>query len=272
MELQGPSFPVLLTFFVLVFMFPKVVKTYKTNNLKPKLPPGPWKLPIIGNMLHLIGSLPHHCLRDLAKMYGPLMDLQLGEVSNVVVSSAETAKEVMKTHDILFSNRPHLLAPDIMSYGSTGIAFAPYGDYWRYLRKICITELLNSKRVQLFQSIREEEQPLARNAKTKKHLLHYGLRSKLEKIHQKMDKILENIVNEHKVREAMTKTGKGKADDLVDVLLNRLEHGDLEFPLTSNNIKAVILDIFIAGSETSSTTVEWAIPEMLKGPSVMEKA
>ena len=56
-----------------------------------------------------------------------------------------------------------------------------------------------------------------------------------------MDKILENIVNEHKVREAMTKTGKGKADDLVDVLLNLPEHGELEFPLTSNNIKAVIL-------------------------------
>lgn len=54
-----------------------------------------------------------------------------------------------------------------------------------------------------------------------------GLRPKLEKIHQKMDKMLENIVNEHKVREAMTKTGKGKADDLVDVLLNLPEHGDL---------------------------------------------
>ncbi|KAL4618677.1 hypothetical protein ACB092_06G027800 [Castanea dentata] len=295
MELQAPSFPVLITFFVLVFMFLKVVKTYKTNNLKPKLLPGPTKLPIIGNMFHLIGSLPHHCLRDLAKMYGPLMHLQLGEVSNVVVSSAETAKE------------------------------------WRHLRKICITELLNSKRVQSFQSIREEEVSklicfLSSNAGlpidlsekifsltfgitataafgkkckdqeafitlVKENLevaggfsvsdvfpslkfLHVvsGLRPKLEKIHQKMDKILENIVNEHKGREAMTKTGKGKADDLVDVLLNLRGHGDLEFPLTSNNIKAVILDIFIAGSETSSTTVEWAMSEMLKSPSVMEKA
>ncbi|GMY30995.1 premnaspirodiene oxygenase-like isoform X1 [Fagus crenata] len=292
MELQVPSFPVFLTFFLLVFMFLKLVKTYKTNNLKPKLPPGPWKLPIIGNMLHLIGSLPHHCLRDLAKMYGPLMHLQLGN----------------ENHDIIFSNRPHLLAPDIMTYGSTGIAFAPYGDYGRHLRKICKVELLNSKCVQSFRSIREEEVsnlicfissnaglPInlsekifsstfgitARAAFGKKckdqeafitlvkenlevaggfsvsdvfpslKFLHVvnGMRPKLEELHKKMDKVLENIVNEHKVVKSMKKTGNRKVDDLV-----------------------VVDDIFIAGSETSSSTVEWAMSEMLKHSSVMEKA
>ena len=68
-----------------------------------------------------------------------------------------------------------------------------------------------------------------------------GMRPKLEELHKKMDNVLENIVNEHKVVKAMKKTGKGKVDDLVDVLLNLQEHGDLEFPLTTNNIKAVIL-------------------------------
>ncbi|KAF8409710.1 hypothetical protein HHK36_005789 [Tetracentron sinense] len=301
MELQFPSVLTLFTF-LFMLMLVKSRKRIKGNNSFAKLPPGPWKLPLIGNMHQFIGSLPHHSLRDLAMKHGPLIHLQLGEISTVVVSSPDVAKEVMKTHDLIFAQRPNLTAASIMSYDSTNIAFSPYGYYWRQLRKICISELLSTKRVQSFRSLREEEvsnlirsislttrSPInlsekifsltysitSRAAFGKKckdqeefisilkeviklaggfdiadvfpslKLLHVvgGVKPKLQRMHKKVDRILENIIKDHRANEKTIKTSKGESgeEDLVDVLLKLQEHGDLEFPMTTDNIKAVIL-------------------------------
>ncbi|KAJ4790557.1 Cytochrome P450 family 71 protein [Rhynchospora pubera] len=67
------------------------------------------------------------------------------------------AREIMKVHDATFATRNPTVTVKILSYNGKDIAFAPYGDYWRQVRKICILELLSLKRVQSFRSIREEE-------------------------------------------------------------------------------------------------------------------
>jgi len=63
-----------------------------------RLPPSPWRLPVIGN-LHQLGSLPHRSLRALAAAHGPDMLLRLGQAPAVVVSSAGAAREVMQAQD-----------------------------------------------------------------------------------------------------------------------------------------------------------------------------
>ncbi|CAI0542813.1 unnamed protein product [Linum tenue] len=127
----------------------------------PTLPPGPTKLPIIGNLHQLAFSslLPHHRFRDLAQQHGPdgLMHLQIGETSNVVVSSPEIAQLFMKAHDLNFATRPIVQSASIILYDHRDVAFAPYGEYWRQMRKICTLELMSTKRVGSQRPIREEE-------------------------------------------------------------------------------------------------------------------
>ncbi|KAJ4700814.1 Cytochrome P450 [Melia azedarach] len=333
MEIQFPSLLLLFTFLLSLFLLAKIV-IQVSNGKKSyrKLPPGPWRLPLIGNLHQLFGSLPHRALRDLAQKHGPLMRLQLGEVSTIVVSSPELAKQVMKTNDTIFAQRPLLFSAKYIAYDYTDIVFSPYAKYWRQLRKICITELLNIKRVQSFQSIREDEvlnlikaihsnQESVINLSDKLFAMTFGItgraafgkkckgqdafisfivelikilsgfslpdlypsvkllqdisgmRKKAEKLHEKSDRILREILNEHREKMLTTKNHQAEAEeDLVDVFLKLQQDGDSEFPITDNNIKAVILDIFAGGGETSSTTLEWAIGEMLKNPRVMKEA
>lgn len=85
------------------------------------------------------------------------MHLQLGSVPTLVVSSARLAREVMKTKDLDFCSRPSFISLKKFSYNFSDIAFAPYGEYWREMRKVCIVELFNMKRINSFGFIREEE-------------------------------------------------------------------------------------------------------------------
>lgn len=122
------------------------------------LPPGPWTLPLIGSIHHLVSSpVIYRGMRDLANKHGPLMMLRLGEVPTMVVSSPEAAAAIMKTHDVTFADR-HLKATlDVLTFNATDLVFGAYGERWRQLRKISVVELLSVSRVQSFRRIREEE-------------------------------------------------------------------------------------------------------------------
>lgn len=143
--------------FLLSLMIMKWEK-FKSPNKHQRLPPGPPKLPVIGHLHHIIGSLPHHYpLRDLANIYGPLMHLKFGEVSTIIVSSPDIARKLLKTHDLACADRPKTVATEIFWYNYTDIVFSPYGDYWKQMRKICILELLSAKNVRSFEYIRKDE-------------------------------------------------------------------------------------------------------------------
>ncbi|MCE5165959.1 hypothetical protein HAX54_013459 [Datura stramonium] len=153
MELPWYSFLVAL----LVFIFLLHQWFFTSSNTQTKLlPPSPRKLPIIGN-LHQFGSHPHRSLHKLSQKYGPLMLLHLGSKPVLVASSVEAARDIMKTHDHVWSTRPKSSIADGLFYGSKDVAFSPYGEYRRQIRSVSVLHLLSNKRVQSYRYVREEE-------------------------------------------------------------------------------------------------------------------
>lgn len=143
-----------IIYIVLVFNYSWLFKTSKAK--KPLNPPSPPKLPIIGN-LHQVGSIPPRSLKSLAEKHGPIMLLHFGTKPVIVISSADAAKEVMRTHDLSFADRPKTYAAKKLLYQFKDMSFCPYGEYWRQIRSISVLQLLSYKRVQSFRGIREEE-------------------------------------------------------------------------------------------------------------------
>lgn len=94
-------------------------------------PTGPRGLPLICNVHQFDISNPPQYLWKLSKQYGPLLFLRLGFLPVLVVSSANMAKEVFKTHHLTFSSRPALLGQRTLSYNFLHFAFSPYCAYWK---------------------------------------------------------------------------------------------------------------------------------------------
>ncbi|CAD6338925.1 unnamed protein product [Miscanthus lutarioriparius] len=86
---------------------------------------------------------------------------------------------------------------------------------------------------------------------------------------QEADAFMDAMVQEHGESRA---ADDGDKEDLLDVLLRIQREGDLQFPLTTDNIKTVIGDMFAGGSETGATTLQWIMAELMRNPRVMKKA
>lgn len=131
----------------------------QVGNRKGHKPPearGAW--PIIGHLPLLGGSKPPHItLAGMAEMYGPVFTIRLGVHRALVVSSAESAKECFTINDVQVSSRPKLIAVEHFGYNHAMFNFAPYGTYWRQIRKIVISHLLSNRRVELLNHVRVSE-------------------------------------------------------------------------------------------------------------------
>ncbi|PHT55808.1 Cytochrome 71A4 [Capsicum baccatum] len=250
-----PWYSLLIPLFVFLFFLHQWFFTSSSNQ--KRLPPSPRKLPIIGN-LHQLGPHPYRTLHKLSEKHGPVVLLHFGSKPELVASSVDAARAIMKTHDLVCSSRPKSSIVHILFYGSKDIGFSPYvvdlRDHFCSLTGDIVS------RVALGRKYNKGESGM--NAK---------LDTKVEKVAKDLDTFLESVIEEHIIRSKKGEYSTGEAKDFVNVLLDIQNGKETGFSLEMDSLKAVILDIFAAGIDTTHTTLEWIMTELLRHPKAMEK-
>ncbi|TKY68666.1 cytochrome P450 CYP82D47 [Spatholobus suberectus] len=133
---------------------PNGSKTRKGN----KVPEPRGALPFIGHLHLLSARIPYfRTFSVMAEKYGPIFSIRLGCHPTLVVSSREIAKECLTTNDKAFASRPNTSGGRFLGYNNAIFGFAPYGKYWREIRKMAILEIFSSYRLEKLKHVRDTE-------------------------------------------------------------------------------------------------------------------
>ncbi|CAL0307937.1 unnamed protein product [Lupinus luteus] len=126
----------------------------KSSSSYNMIIPGPKGYPLIGSM-SLMCSLAHHRIQAAAKACNAtrIMAFSLGETRVIVTCNPDVAKEILNSS--VFADRPVKESAYSLMF-NRAIGFAPYGVYWRTLRKIAATHLFCPKQIKASENQRNE--------------------------------------------------------------------------------------------------------------------
>ncbi|KAK3126533.1 hypothetical protein QOZ80_7AG0558020 [Eleusine coracana subsp. coracana] len=95
-----------------------------------------------------------------------------------------------------------------------------------------------------------------------------GSRRLMDKLFVPMHRVFDREVEQ---RLRGRKAGQPQKNDFLDLLLNAAVGDDVAV-LDRDTLRSMFMDLFSAGSDTSTNTVEWAMVELLQNPLSMAKA
>ena len=119
---------------VSVILIFKLITVYFRRR---SLPPGPFPMPLIGNITSMFGRKehPHVRIMNLSQKYGPIMTLFLGGKPLIVISDPAMVVSEIRRHQ--FAGRPDFeFAQILFRPGSSDVVFSDFTKEWEALRRV----------------------------------------------------------------------------------------------------------------------------------------
>ncbi|CAN5960930.1 unnamed protein product [Sphagnum jensenii] len=102
-----------------------------------------------------------------------------------------------------------------------------------------------------------------------------GSNASMHALRSRIRQFVQMLLDEHHMRKSAPTTDSELDNDVpkdfMDVLLS-MPGEDGTGTLSSDEIEAVVMDLWLGGTDTSSVTIEWAMAELLRNPKIMKCA
>ncbi|XP_051002416.1 cytochrome P450 2C37-like isoform X29 [Acomys russatus] len=261
--------PVVVLVLTLSCLF--LLSLWKQSSERRKLPPGPTPLPVIGNFLQIDGKNINQTFTKLSKAYGPVFTLYLGGQPTVVLHGYEAVKEALIDHGEEFAGRGRLPVFDKVVKGM-GVAFSS-GNIWKDTRRLSLMTLRNlgmGKR-SIEDRVQEEAQCLVEELRKTNgspcdptFILGCAPCNVICSIifQNRFDYKDEDFLN---LMQRLNENTHILSSPWLQEKHNQL------FNNTHEHLAATVTDLFTGGTETTSTTMRYALLLLMKHPHVTAK-
>uniref|UniRef100_A0A8C6G7A1 Cytochrome P450, family 2, subfamily j, polypeptide 13 n=1 Tax=Mus spicilegus TaxID=10103 RepID=A0A8C6G7A1_MUSSI len=242
------------------------------KSRRPKnYPPRPPRLPFVGNSFQMDLKQSHLAVQQFVKKYGNVISLDFGIKPAVIISSLPLIKETFSHLDENFINRP-IFPLQRQIFNGNGLIFSS-GQIWKEQRRFALMTLRNfglgkkslEHRIQeeashLVEAIGEEEgQPFDPHFK----------------IYNAVSNIICSIsfgerfeYHDSQFQELLQLLDKAMYLGTTSLMVHY--PGKTTTSFNEENLICSTLDLFLAGTETTSSTLRWALLYMALYPEVQE--
>uniref|UniRef100_A0A452TE10 Cytochrome P450 n=1 Tax=Ursus maritimus TaxID=29073 RepID=A0A452TE10_URSMA len=252
----------------LLLLFLLNIKIFMTKASKQHFPPGLRPLPIIGNLHILDLKRPY---QTMLEKYGSIYSIQMGPKKVVVLSGYETVKDALVSYGDQFGERSQVPIFERLFEGK-GKPFEVTTVMNASVANVIVSVLLgkrfayqDTQFLRLLTLIGENVKLVGspRIAVTVSSLFNFTSSKTVLKNRDELFAFIRMTFLDHQ-----HKFDKNDPRSLIDAFL---EKGTSTAYFSDENLVALVSNLFAAGTETTASTLRWALLLMMRYPEVQKK-